>query len=204
MPPRVCFCEVLTSVPTRTRILIVRHAAEINKTSNTGRLAALALANSVLVDHGVPQMVSAVVGDFGKGNGATSDGGTGEAQGLDLTGELGDRPWVLAPGGAVLTAPPDVGTLVVIDCTWATAKSMRWRLPPLASVPTLSLPAPTVAPMRMRRGAEPEHMATIEAIAAALEFLGEPEPAAHLRALQARMAGVLLALRGFPMPEKRR
>ncbi|MSP55714.1 MAG: DTW domain-containing protein [Myxococcales bacterium] len=180
MPPRLCFCGELTAVQTRTRIVIVRHAAEINKTSNSGRLASLALSNSLLVDHGI------------------------EGQALDLTGELGDHPFVLAAGATPLIESPVVSTLVVIDSTWATAKSMRWRIPPLADAPTLSLAAPEVAPLRMRRGAEPEQMATIEAIAAALEFLGEPEPARHLRHLFKAMADRLLQLRGFGMPEKRR
>ena len=180
MPPRLCFCGELTAVPTRTRILIVRHAAEINKTSNSGRLASIALSNSSMVDHGI------------------------EGQPLDLTGELGDRPFVLAAGASPLSDPPAVSTLVVIDSTWASAKSMRWRIPPLAAAPTLSLPAPLIAPLRMRRGAEPEQMATIEAIAAALEFLGEPEPARHLRHLFKAMADRILELRGFGVPEKKR
>lgn len=185
MPPRMCLCAEITAVPTRTRVIIVRHVAEINKTSNTGRLAALALTNSVLVDHGTP------------------------GHPLDLTGELTHARgsagvFVLAAGATPLIQPPDATTLVVIDSTWASAKSMRWRIPPLADVPTLSLPAPELAPLRMRRGTEPEHMATIEAIAAALEFLGEPEPAAHLRHLFAAMAERVERLRGFAMPEKRR
>lgn len=178
MPPFACFCVQIRAVPTRTRVLVVRHAAEINKTSNTGRLAHLLLSNSALVDHGV------------------------EGQPVDLTGHLGDHPFVLAAGATPLGDPPQVSTLVVIDSTWATAKSMRWRIPPLPSVPTLSLPAPVVAPLRMRRGVEPEQMATIEAIAAALDFLGEPEPAAHLRALFATMSERLRTLRGFDVPAK--
>lgn len=178
MPPFACFCSQVRAVPTRTRVLVVRHAAEINKTSNTGRLAHLLLSNSALVDHGV------------------------ERQPVDLTGHLGDRPFVLAAGATPLVDPPEVSTLVVIDSTWATAKSMRWRIPPLPSVPTLSLPAPVLAPLRMRRGTEPEQMATIEAIAAALDFLGEPEPAAHLRALFATMSERLRTLRGFDVPAK--
>ena len=181
MPPSSCFCSEIVPIETNVRVLIVRHASEINKTSNTGRLASRALTHSVLVDHGAPEHT------------------------LDLTGLLGDNPWVLAPGAVPLTQPPAVHTLVVIDSTWASARGMRWRVPPLASVPTLSLPAPLIAPVRrMRRGDHPEQMATIEAVAAALDFLGEPEPAAHLRRLFDVMAERVWRLRGFDMPPKHR
>ena len=181
MPPSACFCSEIVPFASKVRVLIVRHAAEINKTSNTGRLVSRALTNSVLVDHGAPEHT------------------------LDLTGLLGENPWVLAPGAAPLVQPPAVHTLVVIDSTWASARGMRWRVPPLASVPTLSLPAPVIAPIRrMRRGDHPDQMATIEAVAAALDFLGEPEPAAHLRRLFDVMAERVWRLRGFDMPPKRR
>lgn len=181
MPPAQCFCAELVAVPSRVRVIVVRHCAEINKTSNTGRLVSQALSNSVLVDHGVPEHT------------------------LDLTGLLGPAPWVLAAGAVPPAVPPPVDTLVVIDATWTGARGMRWRVPPLAQVPTLSLPAPLVAPVRrMRRGDRPEQMATIEAVAAALEFLGEPEPAAHLRRLFDVMAERVWRLRGFDMPPRRR
>ncbi len=180
MPPFACLCSEISAVHTRVRVVVVRHAAEINKTSNTGRLASLALSNSALVDHGVL------------------------GQPLDLTDHLGQRPWVLAFGATPLPTPPDVSTLVVIDSTWASAKTMRWRIPPLAALPTLSLPAPVVAPLRMRRGAVPEQMATIEAVAAGLEFLGEPGPAEHLRRLFAIMSEQVQKLRGFEVPPKHR
>ena len=178
----MCFCTELTAVPSRTRVLILRHAAEVNKTSNSGRLAALALANSRLVDHGLPDA-------------------SGRGHPLDVTQELGDAPWVLAPGGAS-GRPTAITTLVVIDSTWVNAKSMRWRIAPLSRVPTLTLPAPAIAPLRMRRGTTDDQMATIEAIAAALELLDEPEPAAHLRRMFALMAERVQALRGFAMPPR--
>ncbi len=178
MPPFACFCTEIFDLPTRVRVVVIRHASEINKTSNTGRLVGLALSSCVVVDHGVPEHV------------------------LDLTESLGDRPYVLAAGATPLENPPEVTDLVVIDSTWAAAKNMRWRIPPLVTTPTLTLRAPMLAPLRMRRGAHPEQMATIEAVAAALEFLGEPEPAAHLRGLFATMSARLLQLRGFEVPAK--
>ncbi len=159
---------------------MVRHSAEINKTSNTGRLVAMALSNARLVDHGVAEHI------------------------LDLSGVVDDGTYVLAAGATPSDVPPPASTLVVIDSSWAAAKGMRWRIPPLARLPTLTLRPPAHPPLRMRRGALPEQMATIEAVAQALDFLGEPEPAAHLRALFQIMAERLLKLRGFEMPTKGR
>lgn len=177
LPPVACFCADVPAIETRVRLVIVRHCSEIPKTSNTGRIAARALPGALLLDHGLPD------------------------QPVDLTAHLGEGARVLFPG----PTPRDleaVRTLVVLDGTWSQVRSMRHRIPPLGDLPSLSLPAPAVAPLRIRRGIEPEQLATIEAIAAALDLLGEPGPAAQLRGLFSVMAGRMRDLRGFDMPPK--
>lgn len=174
MPRPACYCAAIPTLATRTRLLTVRHCSERAKTSNTGRLLADAVPGSVLVDHGL----------------------AGEP--TDLTPLLGPDAWVLYPGGGA--PPPRVGTLVVLDGSWSQVRGMRWRISPLASLPSFSLPAPEAAPLRARRAPGPDRLATIEAVAAALDLLGEPEPAAGLRALFAVMAGRLRDLRGFDLP----
>ena len=175
MPAGACFCADIPVVRARTRVVIVRHCNEINRTSNPGRVAARVLQGSVVVDHGL------------------------EGQPLDLTGALGPDAWVLAPGPPP-PPNPTVRTLVVLDGTWSQVKGMRRRIPPLQGLPALSLPAPARAPLRMRRGETPDQLATIEAIAAALELLGEPEPAAALRDVFTCMATRMRDLRGFDVP----
>ncbi len=44
---RVCLCAEIPTVATQTRVVIVRHHTEQHRSSNTGRLAHLALPNSV-------------------------------------------------------------------------------------------------------------------------------------------------------------
>jgi DTW domain-containing protein YfiP len=44
MPPTSCFCSEIVPITSKVRVLIVRHAAEINKTSNTGRVVSRARA----------------------------------------------------------------------------------------------------------------------------------------------------------------
>jgi len=177
MPAFACFCAEVPSIPTHVRVVIVRHTSEIAKTSNTGRMAARALANSLLVDHGV----------------------TGQP--LDLSEVVEPDARVLFPGPAP-EARPEVRTLVVLDGSWSHVRSMRWRIPPLERLRSLALPAPAVAPLRMRRGNSPEQLATIEAIAAALEVVGEPEAAERLRDVFAVMAARMRDLRGFDLPPR--
>lgn len=179
MPEGWCFCADIPTVTTRTRIVLVRHCAEIPKTSNTGRIAARALTNCTMVDHGLP------------------------GPPLDLSGLVEPDARVLYPGAPPPDGPIEVPTLVVLDGSWSHARGMRQRVRPLAELRSLSLPAPVVAPLRMRRGNYPEQLATIEAIAAALDVLGEPGPARDLRALFAVMATRMRDLRGFDMPPKR-
>ena len=72
-----CFCGELPRLRTDTRIVVVRHALETIKTSNTARLAGLVLENVEVVDYGVPGMPF-------------------EHEGLGLQGA-----WLLYPGSAV-------------------------------------------------------------------------------------------------------
>jgi len=46
----VCLCASIPEVATRTQVIILRHHTERMRTSNTGRLAHLALPNSVIVE----------------------------------------------------------------------------------------------------------------------------------------------------------
>ena len=52
--PWVCLCPDLPVVVARTQVVIVRHHTERHRSSNSGRLAHLALPGSVLVEHGGP------------------------------------------------------------------------------------------------------------------------------------------------------
>src|SRR5690242_2107988 len=47
----LCLCSDVPTIATQTRVVIVRHHTEQSRSSNTGRLAHLALPNSVIVDH---------------------------------------------------------------------------------------------------------------------------------------------------------
>ncbi len=134
-------------VATRTRVVIVRHHLERWRSSNTGRLAHLALPNSVIVDHG---------------------GIAGPAALPPL-----DGAWLLYPEGEPVTGRPEPPPreLVVLDATWAQARRMYRKLGALRGLPTLRLPDAPMPSARLREAPAPGRVSTIEAIARALRLL---------------------------------
>lgn len=170
-----CLCSEVPAVHATLEIVIIRHAAEIKKQSNSARWAALALGCPVL--------------DYAATS-APFDGGA-----LDLRGA-----WLLFPGGDA-TPPPAVPPrrLFVPDGTWQQAKRIAARVPELRGLPKLCLgEAP---PERRLRRAPHNGMSTLEAIAASLALCGEPLPAEQLRGLhRAVMARVERARGWLPPP----
>lgn len=174
-PFEACLCPAVVTIPTRTRFLLVRHASEIPRPTNTARWAALALPALRIVDHALP-------GD-----------------------ELELAPLV-EPGAAVLFPSPHPPHLaepprqvIVLDGTWTQARRMIQRLPALRELPRLSLPPPTPrAVVPMRRPTVAGGRSTIEAIAGALDLLGEPLAARALTALHAAALERGWRLRGGP------
>lgn len=167
-----CLCDTLPSVDNRTHILILRHTKERWKTTNTARIAALALRRCTIVEYGC------------------------EGQPFDPALLAGPETWVLFPDSAPPRAAPTARTLVVLDGTWGQARQMSHRVPGLSALPRLSLPPPVRAPQRLRQPPHPDGMATLEAIAAALAWLEGPETAAPLDALFDRHVRGALGARG--------
>jgi DTW domain-containing protein YfiP len=144
---RLCLCGEIPSLPTRTRIVIVRHHTERWRSSNSGRLAHLALPNSAVVDHG-------------------GEGGIAVLPPLD-------GAWLLYPEGEPLHAPPPEPPrqLVVLDATWSQARRMYRKLAALRGLPVLRLPDAPMPAARLRESPAPGRVSTIEAIARALRLL---------------------------------
>ena len=162
LPLHLCLCAEIPRVETRTRILLLQHLVENRKKSNTGRLAALALANSRLLTYGAP----------------------GESLDIALLSEPGT--WLLFPDGP--TAPPDAPPprqLVVLDGSWSQTRRMTQRIPALRTLPRLVLPPPPPGMLRLREPTHPSGMSTLDAIARAVAMLEGPEAAAPLERLAA-------------------
>jgi DTW domain-containing protein YfiP len=156
---RVCLCAEVPAIATSTRVVIVRHHLERFRSSNSGRLANLALTNSVIVDHG---------------------GSGGPAKLPALAGA-----WLLFPEGeATLSRPsPPPSQLIVLDATWSQARRMYRKLDALRGLPILRLPDAPMPTARLRESPGEGRVSTIEAIARALRLLEGDEPAAALERL---------------------
>lgn len=145
--PEHCLCLDIPRLATRTRVVILRHHTEQTRSSNSGRLAHLALEDSVLRDLHGPDRVAP-----------------------DLP--IGPGAWLVYPEGPPRQeAPvPPPRELVFLDATWQQAKRMRQRTPALRGLPILSLDTVGAA-RRMRKAPQAGKVSTIEAIAAALRLV---------------------------------
>lgn len=154
----LCVCDLVPRLHTRTRLLLVIHRAEARKPTNTGRLAAACLVNSEIVLRGHQ---------------------TPGAEPLLLPAD--SRVLVLfpAPDAVPLSelAPSLTGavTLVVPDGNWRQAAKVRQRIPGLAAATCVTLPAGEPSAYRLRSEAHAHGLATLEAIARAMELLEGPE-----------------------------
>jgi DTW domain-containing protein len=165
----VCVCAAIVPIETRTRVLIVRHAAETWRSSNTGRLAALALTRAAICEYGGP-------------------GGPLDDEVFDADGAL-----LLFPERAPSPPPsPPPRTLVVLDGTWSQARRMRQRIAALRAVPSWTVPAPPAPRVRLRRPRAPGQVATLEAIAEALRLLAGDAVGDALQALYDRFVAATM------------
>jgi len=157
----LCVCALIPSprIHTRTRLALIIHRYEDRKSTNTGRLATQCLANSDVFVRGHE-----------------------EAPSPAFARDPSSRAVLLFPheDAELLTAPspgdPPL-TLIVPDGTWRQASKVRRRVPGLRDVPCVSLPPGAPSAYRLRSEAHETGLATIEAIARAMEIL----EGAHVR-----------------------
>jgi len=156
MHATLCVCELIPTLSTRTRLVLVIHRREARKPTNTGRLAILAMPNSeVLIRGHEDDRKDAFVAPEGS------------------------RPLLLFPHeGAipldqVASSPGDDRpvTLVVPDGNWRQASKIRQRVGGVSDIPCVTLPAGRPSSYRLRYEAHREGLATVEAIARALRIL---------------------------------
>ncbi len=155
-----CLCAQIPVVPTQTRVVIVRHHSERLRSSNSGRLAHLALPNSEIVEHG-------------------GFGGVATLPPLD-------GAWLLFPEGEPVTEWPEdrprPKQLIALDATWSQARRMFRKIEGLRGVPLLRLPEGAL-PARLRNAPTPDRVSTLEAIARALRLVEGDAVADPLEAL---------------------
>jgi DTW domain-containing protein YfiP len=169
-----CICALVPTLHTRTRLALVVHYREARKPTNTGLLAARALANS-RVD---------IVGDRDR------------PLALPIVAS-GQRGALLFPADdAVPIGDVAIDTLVVPDGNWRQAGKFRARVPGLAELPCVRLPDVPVTRYRLRAEPREGGLATIEAIAYALRVLEGDGIANQLLAIFDAMVDATLRARG--------
>lgn len=152
----------ITPLKTKLHVLILQHPQEPDKELGTARLAHQALENSTLrIGLSWPNLSKALGRPAIHGNWAV----------LYLGGK--------AESAKAVQAPSDVAKLplegiVVLDGSWAQAKTMWWRNPWLLKLKRIAL-NPTRRSLygKLRREPRRECLSTIESIAEALDTLGE-------------------------------
>jgi DTW domain-containing protein YfiP len=174
-----CLCDLLPRVETRTRVLVVLHHFEMQKPSNTGRLALRCLPNSGAVTHGARDQPAAA----------------------PAWAEHGD-PVLLFPHPDARPLAAFCGsarpvTLIVPDGTWRQAQRMRRRVAGLGDVPCAFVTRDAPSTYRLRRTHDPGRLSTMEAIAEALGLLeGGQGPGARDDLLRIFQVMVDRSLRG--------
>lgn len=173
LPAGFCLCADLPRISAPFRFVVVRHASERERLTNTARWAALAIPGTEIVDYGLP----------------------GEPLHLGALAPAGGVVLFPSPSPAPPPAtPPPV--VVVPDGTWGQARRLMQRAPGLRALPRLSLPAPA-ARLRLRRPHRGDGMSTLEAMAGALAALGAPDAAERLLALHDLAVERVLRLKGM-------
>jgi DTW domain-containing protein YfiP len=173
LPTQLCLCDQIPRLDTRTEFLVIRHNKEKEKSTNTARMAALALARCQVLTYGAP------------------------GQPFDASVLEGPDTWILFPD----TQPPAPDAppprrLVVLDGNWGQARRMLQRVPELRRLPGLSLPPPPPQTRRLRRPPHPEGMSTLEAMAGAVALLEGEALARRLYELHELMIDRVLESRG--------
>jgi DTW domain-containing protein YfiP len=164
----------------RTRFLVLRHAKEAEKSSNTARWASLLLPGCELLPW---------------------HGRTDVSQ-LQDVGADGD--WLLFPKDAALPGAglpgPAPARGVVLDGTWRQARRMLRALPALHGAPRLSV-GPRPGGVGLRAAPSPDHLSTLEAISSAVAVLESEALATVLDGWHRELVARALRARGRPLPE---
>jgi DTW domain-containing protein YfiP len=185
----MCYCPLLPRLETATRVVILQHRRERDMPIGTARMASLSLAQAEL------------------------HVGVDWSENAALAKALGDpaRPPILlypGPNARDILHEPPVGpvTLVVVDGTWAQARSVVRDNPILHALPRYAFSAPEPSRYRIRREPRAEYCSTIEALMHVLGVLeGDPEKfRALLVPFEAMIDAQLACEAGAPAQRSRR
>lgn len=160
----LCFCQEIPRIETRTRVSVLVHAKELKRTTNTGRLATLALTNSALFIRGLRDV---------------------EVDARSLADASSYEPVLFFPSeDAEELVPHDRPVhLIVPDGNWRQASKVHTRYPEFAELKRVKISARNTATHFLRKETTPEGMATLQAIAEALGIVESREVRDKLMAI---------------------
>jgi DTW domain-containing protein len=163
LPPSLCLCAELAPLSLRTRIVILIHHVERIKSSNTGRLVAKMVPDTIVHVHGDPTRAPKTPLPEGRVLLLWPD-----PNGVELSPSL-------AEDGPVV--------LIVPDGTWGQTRRMCRRDPAAKNATIVRLPeGHTTRYGGLRRSAREGTSSTMEAVARALGILEGPEVEARMLA----------------------
>jgi DTW domain-containing protein YfiP len=174
----LCICEVIPQLKLSTKVTLVIHARELPRTTNTGRLAIQALVNSEM-----------------RVRGQSRDP-------LDLSDLLVPeyRTFLFYPSEESLDLTPQLVAesekpiqLIVPDGSWRQASKVPRRHHELKNIPRVMIKTPNTSEFHLREECSSHGMATLQAIAHALEVIHGEEAIRPLHALyEAKLRGTLI------------
>lgn len=172
-----CICSAIPSLTLQTRLVLIIHAKELKRTTNTGRLALTALPNSEMKIRGR------------------------ENEPLDLSNLLTPqyRTWLFYPSDDAVELNRKLVEesslpiqLLVPDGNWRQASKVHYRHSELKDVLRVKISTPNLNPLHIRPETTESGMATLEAIAHALGIIeGEQVKKALLELFQKKMEETL-------------
>lgn len=176
-----CICAVIPKLSLKTQVLLLIHAKELRRATNSGQLAVRALTNSSLHVRGASR------------------------ERLDLTPYLTDEyeTYLFYPSpearDLATLHPRKPVRLIVPDGNWRQAAKVHSRHPELADVPRVKLSEVNLSQHHLRKEHMPEGFSTLEAIARAIHHLEGAEAGASLMALYHAKLRATLEGRGVPL-----
>jgi DTW domain-containing protein YfiP len=186
-PPGLCFCASIEALPTRLHVLILQHPQEPDKLLGTARIANLSLSNSTLkVGLSWPNLTKALQP---KGQALKGPPPVNANWGVLFLGPKAEKGSSESPLRVFSKKEElELGEtrfegIVVLDGTWAQAKTLWWRNAWLLKLKRLVLtPQHRSLYGELRREPRREALSTIESIAETLDALGDKaEATAKLR-----------------------
>jgi DTW domain-containing protein YfiP len=159
----LCLCALIPSLTIATRVVLVIHAKELKRTTNTGRLAVMALTNSEMrvrgLDH-TPLDLSDLA------DSCTARPLARKSEYRSVMFFPSDDAVELTP--EFVAKDPRPILLIVPDGNWRQASKVHHRHQELQAIPRVKIGALNLATDHLRAESMPEGLATLQAIAHAL------------------------------------